>query len=93
MVRIGARLAGEGDAETAWMVEIAMTALASAIDETGAFEVGDQFPEFSGHSSIKTILLRSASDLCKLGGADAMGSPRAGQRWRSNWNYETSTIS
>lgn len=63
MVRIGSRLPGEGDAEAAWVAEIAMTALAPAIDETGAFEVGDQFPEFSGHGSIKTILLQSASDL------------------------------
>ena len=62
VVRVGARLAGEGDAEAARMDEVAMTALAPAINEAGALEVGDQFAEFPRHGSIKTILLGGASD-------------------------------
>jgi len=54
---------GEGDAQAARMDEGAMTALASAIAEACAFEVGDQFPEFLGHDRIKTILPVGACDL------------------------------
>ena len=56
MAGVGTRLTRKGDADTGWMDEIAVTALPAPVDETGPFEVGDQFAEFSGNASIKTIL-------------------------------------
>lgn len=48
-------LAGERDAEPAWMDVIAVTALATPVHKAGPFEVSHEFTELSGHGSIKTI--------------------------------------
>lgn len=60
---IGAGLPGEGDAQAERVGEIAMTAAPAAIDEAGALKLADEFANFLGHGSIKTILACRTSGL------------------------------
>jgi hypothetical protein len=50
MMRIVSRLSGQGDPLPFRMLEIPVASLASPVDETGFYEIGNDLTDFSWHA-------------------------------------------